>query len=107
MLALLSPLRVSAPSVPPRFSKLVAPAVVRVNSPVLEPPSAKERVSEPVPPSSLDMLAAEIVGVPLEPVSMRDTSSSPAPISTESPFFNLAEVKKSSPPPISKVQLPV
>ena len=71
ILALLSPVIVSAPAVPIKFSKLVAPAVVSVSSEVLLPLSSNPRVSLPVPPSSLLRLAAEMVGVPLDPVSMR------------------------------------
>ncbi len=94
---------VSAPRVPVIFSKLVAPAVDNVNAVVLSPLSSNCKVSRPEPPSSFIKLALVIVGVPLDPVSIREMLSSPAPISIESPSFNLAELKVSLPAFIIKV----
>ena len=107
ILALLSPFRVSALLPPVKFSKLVALAVVKERVvPAVGVPSSKDKVSVPLPPSSLVRFAPAIVGVPSLPVNIIDTKSSPVPISTLSPFVSLAEFSVSFPPLRSIVQLP-
>ena len=106
--ALLSPFKVPSLSPPLKFSKLVAFAVVNESVvPAAGELSPKDKVSIPAPPSSLVMLALPRAGVPLVPVSMTETLSSPAPISILSASFNLAELRESLPPLRSIVQLPV
>ena len=103
----LSPRTVSAPDVPIRFSKFTAPPRVRLIS---APPvvlSSNESVSVPVPPSSLAISSEVNAGVPLPPPTITETVSFPAPISTLSPFLNLAEEIESFPAPILRVQSPL
>ena len=89
------------------FSKLVAPAVAKVKVPVKDPLSLNWRVSIPAPPSSLVRSALARFGVPLDPVSINEITSLPAPISIESASFSLDELRVSFPSFRSIVQLPV
>ena len=61
LLALASPLSISADVVPVRFSKFVAPAVVRLMVAGGLALSPNESVSVPAPPSSFEILAFWIV----------------------------------------------
>ena len=98
MLAFASPLSVSTDALPVKFSKFVAPPVVRLRVvPLATVLSSNDKVSTPVPPSSFAKFALLIFVIPLEPVSIKDIVSFPEPISIESPFFNLAELIASLP----------
>ena len=117
LLLFASPLMVSALFEPIRFSKFVALAVdnERVAPPVLEV-SAKLKVSSPVPPSNVEMLAlARVCARPLLSAKITDTVSLPDPIFTESPFASTPELIVSLPsprlivrsPPINEAELPL
>ena len=108
ILSLLSPLRVSFEALPRKFSKLVAPPVVRLSVvPFAIVLSSNAKVSTPAPPSSKARFRLDRFGVPFDPLTMTYIVSSPAPILMLSLFFTLALNMLSLLSPRVMLRLPV